>query len=268
MTQSQDSTLIPTGFHDLDFFLRGGVRRSDFIVLASVTTMGKTSFALSMAHTIVQRSDFGVAYITLQMTSKEIAQWMTSIESGIPLDSSRVQHLTTVDREKLNAVRSTFVGKKLWIIDETRLTTERLQRLLEDIPEQQKPDLIVIDDVRMMQVQQRTVENSGQETARVAGELKMLAKTLNIAILALASVPSTIMERESPLPTLEDLQEIGPIETYSDVVLFLHREEAFNDETDQKGRAEVIVAKNSHGGLGSVTIGVDIASHRFSNLGE
>jgi len=268
MTQSRDVTPIPTGLHELDRLLGGGLHRSDFIVLASVTSMGKTSLALSIAHHIVQNTNYGVAYITLQMTLKEITEWVMSIESELNLDHSLFVYLTDEDRVKLNAARQTFIGKKLWAIDETRLTTEKIQQLIENVPEQHKPDLIIIDDLRLMSVLQRKAETLQQEVSCVAGELKMLAKALTIPILALVSVSTSIIERESPLPTLQDLREIGAIDTFCDVVLFLHRDEAFNEETGRRGLADVFVAKNHHGALGQITCEVAITHHRFRNLGE
>ena len=262
MASTSGASAIPTGFHDLDQLLGGGFHRSDLIVLASATSMGKTALVLSIANNITKNKG-KVMIFTLQMKADNITEWLVSIEFG--LDS---KHVTKEDVKQLLTAGQALQERNLWYTDETRLTSVDVQNMVKDIGESEPLDLIIIDDMKHMNTDHHldVAATPRQKMSLVSSELKILAKRLNTPVLTTVCVSSGIAERSMPIPILSDLREEGTIEPFSDVVLFLHRDQFNNPGTERRNLADIVVAKNHHGSLGHVGCSVDIARHAFRDL--
>jgi replicative DNA helicase len=249
---------VPTGFTDLDALL-GGLQKSDLILAAGRPSSGKTSFLLNIALNAARTFGQRVAMFSLEMSKSQVVERLVAQDSGIDSQRLRTGRLTdndwgrfieTTGRMTARAQGATDSGP-VWVDDTPALSTLQLRSKARRIHSQHGLDLIVVDYLQLMTAPGRH-ENRTQEVGALSRSLKALARELNVPVLVASQLSRAIEQRSDKRPLLSDLRESGSLEQDSDVVMFIHRDEMYNDDTDKHGTAEIIVAKHRKGPTGVV----------------
>lgn len=254
-------TGVPTGFTDLDKIL-WGFQPSDLIILAARPSVGKTALALNMAVNAA-RLGHPVALFSLEMSSPQLAMRMLCSEARVNSYKLRTGHLAPEDWMGMMKAVSTL-GKFDIHVDDTPSASiveirAKARRLLRDKP----TGLIIVDYLQLMQPQGRRSENRQVEISEMSRGLKMLAKDLNVPVLALSQLSRAVEQRQDKRPMLSDLRESGAIEQDADVVMFIHRD---SQDPEWKGEAEIIVAKHRNGPTDSCRLSFIDTFTKFANM--
>jgi len=246
---------VPTGLLDLDGIL-GGLHSSDLIILAARPSMGKTSLALEIVKRIALDQNTGVAFFSLEMSADQLVDKMISSSSGLSLRDIRTGSLKSQDEfNRLGDSISRLNDAPIWVEDSGALNIMELRTKARRLKTRHNIGLIVIDYLQLMTGRSTNYNgNRVQEVSDISRGLKMLAKELNIPILALSQLSRSVESREDKRPMLSDLRESGSIEQDADIVLFVHREEMYHKETKKKGIADVIISKHRNGETGAVEL--------------
>lgn len=260
---------LPTGFTYLDTMLTG-LGRSDLIIIAARPGMGKSTFALNIAVNIAKRQDIPIAFFSLEMTKDQLVSRVLSSEAAIDSKAFRTGELSTSDWEDLARASEVMARTHIWFDDTSNITIPEIKakvRRVNQDPARPKIGLIIIDYLQLMTTGKRT-ENRVQEISEITRNLKIMAKELNVPVIALSQLSrSAEKNRADRRPMLSDLRDSGSIEQDADVVLFLYREAYYEDgEEVDSTSAECIVAKNRHGGVGKVDLSWDGEHTRFTNI--
>ena len=256
---------IPTNYTDLDRLL-GGLQRADLIILAARPSMGKSSLALCLARNAAV--DFGarVGIFSLEMSLAQLAQRLLFSESGV--DSSRLRQgiLGQTERRKLADALGTLAGAPMYLDDtpniglaELRAKARRLHHELGGL------DLLIVDYLQLIQGNGK--ENRVNEISEISRSLKALARELEVPVVALSQLSRAVESRSPHIPMLSDLRESGSLEQDADVVIFIYREEVYERDTENRGIAEIHVAKHRNGPTGKVDLLWQEKLTRFANLG-
>ena len=266
---------IPTGFNYLDNILTG-LGRSDLIILAARPGMGKTSFALNIATRVAMQQKVPVAIFSLEMTKEQLTNRILSSEAGIDSQAFRTGALRAEDWEYLALATEKLHDAPIYMDDTSGITiTEmkaKIRRVNQD-PARPNVGLIVIDYLQLMTTGQRS-ENRVQEISSITRNLKIMAKELNVPIIALSQLSRAVEKQgnnSSHRPQLSDLRDSGSIEQDADCVLFLYRDSYYASQNPDGAEvdadtAECIVAKNRHGETSTVPLGWDGAHTRFMDV--
>jgi replicative DNA helicase len=243
---------IPTGFSLLDKLL-GGLQRSDFIIVAGRPSMGKTSFALSVAQSASRKYNQRVAIFSLEMSSEQIVQRLISAETGI--DSQRLRQGELKDHEWPLFVEATGILSEvpIFIDDTPSISALQMRTKARRLHAEHGLDLIIVDFLQLMQGDTRA-ENRVQEISSISRALKGLARELNVPVMAVSQLSRAVEARHDHIPILSDLRESGSIEQDADVVMFIYREEMYDPDTELKNMADIIVAKHRNGPTGKVPL--------------
>jgi replicative DNA helicase len=244
---------IPTGFVDLDKLL-GGLQRSDMIILAARPSVGKTSLALSIAHNAAkEKYRKRVAFFSLEMSNEQVVQRLISAETGI--DSQRLRRGEIEEDEWGRFMKATSdLAETLLFIDDTPgISALELRTKARRLHAEVGIDLIVVDYLQLMRGDFRA-ENRVQEITAISRALKGLARELNVPVLALSQLSRGVESRTDKRPILSDLRESGALEQDADVVIFIYRDEMYNENTERKNIADIIVAKHRSGPTGQVAL--------------
>lgn len=253
---------IPTGFTYLDTILTGGLGRSDLIILAARPGMGKTSFALNIATNAAKRQQVPVAIFSLEMTKDQLAGRILSSEAGIESHAFRTGELSAADWDDLAQATDQLHNAPIYMDDTSGITIPEIKakvRRINQDPARPNIGLIIIDYLQLMTSSRRT-ENRVQEISEITRSLKIMAKELNIPVMALSQLSRAVEKgRADHRPQLSDLRDSGSIEQDADIVLFLYREAYYDsigggEEMADANSAECIVAKNRHGETGTVEL--------------
>jgi len=246
---------MPTGLTDLDGIL-GGFHNSDLIILAARPSMGKTSLALEIVKRIALDQKQGVAFFSLEMSSDQLVDKMISSSSGLSLRDIRSGTLKNQDEfNRLGDAISKLSEAPIWVEDSGSLNIMELRTKARRLKTRHNIGLVVIDYLQLMSGRSGNYNgNRVQEVSDISRGLKMLAKELNLPVLALSQLSRSVESREDKRPMLSDLRESGSIEQDADIVLFVHREEMYHKETKKKGIADIIVSKHRNGETGAVEL--------------
>ena len=268
---------IPTGFTYLDTVLTG-MGRSDLIILAARPGMGKTSFALNIATNVAKKQKIPVAIFSLEMTKDQLTSRILSAEAGIDSQAFRTGKLKDEDWDDLARASEMLHDAPIYMDDTSGITIPEVKAKIRRINQDpSRPDigLVIIDYLQLMTSGRRT-ENRVQEISDITRNLKIMAKELNVPVIALSQLSRSAEKatgRSDHRPQLSDLRDSGSIEQDADVVLFLYRQAYYNSHQDgaeeqqaDERTAECIVAKNRHGKTSTVQLGWDGAHTRFMNL--
>jgi replicative DNA helicase len=263
--QKQAVTGVPTGFSDLDS-LTSGLQPSDLIIVAGRPSMGKTAFVLNLAEHAALRADTGVAIFSLEMAKEQLAMRMLCSEARVDLARVRTGHLSDREFPKLAMAAGRLADASIFIDDTPALTVLELRakaRRLKRDPNA-KLGLVIVDYIQLMRSAEGK-DNREQEISEISRSLKALAKELQVPVVALSQLNRQVESRNPPIPRLADLRESGAIEQDADVICFLYREEYYVEDTEKKGIAEVIVAKQRNGPIGNVELTFLKEFTRFEN---
>ena len=247
-------TGIPTGFIDLDY-KTSGLQPSDLILVAARPSMGKTAFVLNIAQHVAFRSNKTVAIFSLEMSKEQLVNRLFSLESQVDAQLLRTGNLKDSDWEML-IEGAGVIGKSKMIIDDTPgISISELRSKCRKFKLEQGLDLIIIDYLQLMtgRVGGRA-ESRQQEISDISRSLKGLARELNVPVIALSQLSRAVEQRPDHRPMMSDLRESGAIEQDADVVMFIYRDDYYNKDTDMKNIAEIIIAKQRNGPIGTVNL--------------
>jgi replicative DNA helicase len=269
--QEGEVTGVETGFEDLDR-LTTGFHKSDLIILAARPAMGKTAMALNAIWHASGEKKMPVAIFSLEMSKEQLVQRLISQTTRIPAQALRSGNVKAEDWPKLVRGVAEVSRAPIWIDDtagvtlmEIRAKVRRLASQL-NVAGEMPLSLVVVDYLQLMVGQGNRAENRQQEIAEISRGLKVLARDLDVPVLAIAQLSRAVEARHDKRPLLSDLRDSGAIEQDADMVMFLYRDEYYNPESDDKGIAEVIVGKHRNGPTGKVQLAWMEQYTKFASL--
>ena len=259
-------TGIPTGFIDLDYKL-SGLQPSDLILIAARPSMGQTAFVLNIAQYVAFKKEKGVAIFSLEMSKEQLVNRLFALESQVDSQALRTGNLKDSDWEKL-IEGAGIIGKSNMIIDDTPgISVSELRSKCRKYKLEHDIQLIIIDYLQLMSGSAGgRSESRQQEISEISRSLKALARELNVPVVALSQLSRAVEARPDKRPMLSDLRESGAIEQDADVVMFIYRDEYYNKDSEKKRQAEIIVAKQRHGPVGTVDLAWLADYTKFANL--
>ncbi len=245
-------TGVATGFTELDYKLTG-LHPAELILVAARPAMGKTAFVLNIAQHAALRDGRGVAIFSLEMAREQLVTRMMASESMVDSQNIRTGELQDSEWEKLLEAAA-LIGRSKLIIDDSAVTLAEIRSKCRRYKQIYDIDMIIIDYLQLMSGGSRRTESRQQEISEISRSLKVLARELDVPIIALSQLSRAVEARQDHRPMLSDLRESGAIEQDADVVMFLYRDEYYNSDSDRKNIAEVIVAKQRNGDTGSIEL--------------
>ena len=259
-------TGIPTGFNDLDYKL-SGLQPSDLVLVAARPSMGKTACVLNIAQYVAFKKEKGVAIFSLEMSKEQLVNRLFSLESQVDSQAIRTGNLKDSDWEKL-IEGAGIIGKSNLIIDDTPgISVSELRSKCRKYKLEHDIQLVIIDYLQLMTGSVgRHSESRQQEISEISRSLKALARELNVPVVALSQLSRAVEGRPDKRPMLSDLRESGAIEQDADVVMFIYRDEYYNKDTEYKKQAEIIIAKQRNGPVGTVHLAWLADYTKFANL--
>ena len=249
--RTSNFTGIPTGFHELDALL-GGLQKSDLVIVAGRPGMGKSAWLQTVALFVARQLKKRVFISSLEMSKAQVAQRLIAMETGV---STRLQRTGKLDDDQFARFTSATdrIGRlPIFVDDQAGLSPFQLQAKVQRIHNEHGLDLVMVDYLQLMKV--TGSENRTQEIGEVSRSLKELARLIDVPVIAAAQLSRAVENRSDKRPVLSDLRESGSIEQDADIVMFLYREEVYNEYTDRKNSADVIVAKHRNGPTGIIPL--------------
>ncbi|MCI9190766.1 MAG: replicative DNA helicase [Lachnospiraceae bacterium] len=257
-------TGIPTGFLDLDY-RTAGMQPSDLILIAARPSMGKTAFELNIAHHVAFRKNLTLAIFSLEMSKEQLVNRMFSMESNV--DSQKLRTGQMNDQEWERLIESAgVIGKSSLIIDDTPgISIAELRSKCRKYKLEHDLSMIIIDYLQLMTGSGKG-DSRQQEISDISRSLKALARELSVPVIALSQLSRAVEQRPDHRPMLSDLRESGAIEQDADVVMFIYRDDYYDHDSEKKGIAEIIIAKQRNGPIGTVELAWLPEYQRFVNL--
>jgi len=257
-------TGIPTGFIDLDY-QTAGMQPSDLVLIAARPSMGKTAFVLNIAQHVAFKQNKTVAIFSLEMSKEQLVNRMFSLESRVDAQHLRTGQLNDQEWEKL-IESAGVIGRSNLIIDDTPgISIAELRSKCRKFKLEHNLSMIIIDYLQLMSGSGRS-ESRQQEISDISRSLKAVARELSVPVLALSQLSRAVEQRPDHRPMLSDLRESGAIEQDADVVMFIYRDDYYNHDTEKKDVAEIIVAKQRNGPIGTIELAWLPMYTKFANL--
>jgi replicative DNA helicase len=252
LSQRTDEIMgVPTGLTDLDRLL-GGLQKSDLLIVAGRPGMGKTGFMLSVMKNAAQKYKKHVAMFSLEMSNEQLVQRLIAQETGIDTQRLRTGKLTEEEWPLFTHAIEVLADTHIYLDDTPAITPMQLRTKCRRLHMEYELDLIIVDYLQLMSGDLRT-DNRVQEVSYISRNLKVLARELNVPVLAAAQLSRAVEQRADKRPVLSDLRESGSLEQDADVVMFIHRPDALEKDNPRANLAEIIVAKHrngpTHGGI-------------------
>jgi replicative DNA helicase len=260
---------IPTGLRDLDKLL-AGLQRSDLIVIAARPSMGKTAIMLNMALDIATKTKHGsVLYFSLEMSKEQLVDRLLAAEARVDAWKLRTgEGLTDDDFERLSAAMGELAEAPIYIDDTSGITVGDLRTKARRLHHQHPLAAIMVDYLQLMSGGSRYASSANrvQEISEISRSLKVLARELNVPVVAASQLSRSVESRSPQIPQLADLRESGSIEQDADIVGFLYREEYYNPETDRKNITDILIKKHRNGPVKNIEVYFDREKQRFRDL--
>ncbi len=262
----QDSPLtgVSTGFTDLDE-MTSGLQNSDIIIVAGRPSMGKTSFAMNIAEHAAIKGKLPVAIFSMEMPAEQLAMRMMSSLGRIDQHKVRTGKLDDDDWPRLTSAVGMLAEASIFIDDTPALSPVELRARARRLKREHGLGMIVIDYLQLMQVGGNK-ENRTNEISEISRSLKALAKELNVPVVVLSQLNRNLEQRPNKRPVMSDLRESGGIEQDADIILFIYRDEVYNEDSADKGSAEIIIAKQRNGPIGTTRLTFLAQYTRFENF--
>jgi replicative DNA helicase len=254
---------VGSGYSDLDT-MTGGLQRSDLIIIGARPSVGKSAFMLGIAHGAAVLHAKSVGYFSLEMSAEQLVQRLLSTETGVDSHRLRLGQIDDNEWDRISRAFGRLAEAKIYIDDSAGLSLMDLRSKARRLQAEHGLDVLIIDYLQLMQG--RRSENRVQEISEISRGLKGLARELNIPVIAAAQLSRSVETRADKRPMLSDLRESGSIEQDADIVMFIHREEVYNPESERKGIAEIIIAKHRNGPVGSINLRFFDRTARFADL--
>ena len=258
-------TGLSTGFTDLDS-RTAGFQPSDFILIAARPSMGKTALVLNIAQHLVLKEDRCVAIFSLEMSKEQLTNRLFSMESHVDAQKIRTGDMT--EQEWADLIESAAkIGESRLIIDDTpAITVTEMRSKCRKYKMEYGLEMVIVDYLQLMSGSGKSGDSRQQEISDISRSLKSLARELNVPVVSLSQLSRAVESRPNHRPMLSDLRESGAIEQDADVVMFIYRDDYYNQDSDKKGIAEIIIAKQRNGPIGTVELSWQPALTKFANL--
>ncbi len=258
---------VATGFSDLDK-MTGGLQRSDLVILAARPAVGKTSFALSVAHGATLRYGHGVAVFSLEMSAEQLVARFLSMDANVDQQKLRTGWIDDDEWDRISESVGRLSEANIYIDDTPGITLMEMRSKARRLKMERGFDLIIVDYLQLMQgtISGRAGENRVQEISAISRGLKELARELDVPVLALSQLSRAVESRTDKKPQLSDLRESGSIEQDADIVMFIYRDDVYNPESDRKNIADIIIAKHRNGPVGTVSLYFQKEQTRYRDL--
>jgi replicative DNA helicase len=262
-----DVTGVPTGFTDLDR-MTSGLQPGDLVIVAGRPSMGKTSLALNMAEHVALESGLPVGVFSMEMGASQLVMRMLGSVGKLDQHKVRTGRLADEDWRKLTDAVGRLNDAPIHIDETAALNSLELRARARRLHRQYgKLGLIVVDYLQLMSASSHG-ENRATEISEISRGLKALAKELNVPVVALSQLNRSLEQRPNKRPVMSDLRESGAIEQDADLILFIYRDEVYNQDSPDKGKAEVIIGKQRNGPIGTVTLVFQGEYTRFANFAD
>lgn len=255
---------VPTGFTDLDE-LTNGLHPGQMIIVAARPAVGKSTLALDIARAAAIKSDLATVVFSLEMSRTEITMRLLSAESEIPLQHMRKGTMRDQDWARIAETQGRIHGAPLFIDDSPNMSLMEIRAKCRRLKQRHNLKLVIVDYLQLMSSGKR-VESRQQEVAEFSRALKLLAKELEVPVIALSQLNRGPEQRTDKKPQMSDLRESGSIEQDADVVILLHRESMYERESPREGEADVIVAKHRNGPTDTIVVAFQGHYSRFTNM--
>lgn len=252
LAHQHESLGVPSGFRDMDALL-GGFQKSDLIVFAGRPGMGKTSFLLTVAMNAA-RLGARVGIFTMEMGVEQMVQRMIAMETGINMQKLRLADLNQQEAARFTEVVGRIVNFPIFIDDTPALTPQDIRTKCRRLTHEHGLDMVMIDYMQLMNAGNAYANNRVQEISFISRNLKELARELNVPLISAAQLSRAVEQRQDKRPVLSDLRESGSIEQDSDVVMFLYRDEVYNEATEYPNQADILVSKHRNGPTGTISL--------------
>lgn len=257
-------TGIATGFYDLDY-KTAGLQPSDLILIAARPSMGKTAFALNIAEYVALRSNITTAIFSLEMSQDQLVKRLLAMNSRVDSQKIRTGNLSAEEWASLME-SARIIGNSNLIIDDTSaISVSELRSKCRKLKIEKNLGLVIIDYLQLMTGSRKT-ESRQQEISEISRALKSLAREINVPVIALSQLSRAVELRTDKRPILSDLRESGAIEQDADVVMFIYRDDYYNQDTKEPGVSEIIIGKQRNGPTGTVKLAWQAQYTKFANL--
>lgn len=256
-------TGTPTGFKDFDK-LTAGLQDSDLVIVAGRPAMGKTTLAMNIAENAAIKHDVPVAIFSMEMSALQLVMRLFSSLGQIDQTRLRTGNLDELDWPKLTSAMNLLHKSNVFIDETPSLSPSELRARARRLKREHNIGMIVVDYLQLMSVPGSN-ENRATEIAEISRSLKAIAKELHLPVVALSQLNRALEQRPNKRPVMADLRESGAIEQDADLIVFIYRDEVYNDETPDKGKAEIIIGKHRNGPTGMVPLSFQGQWLRFVN---
>ncbi len=256
---------IPTGYRDLDN-MTAGLQPSDLIILAARPAMGKTTLVTNLAYNVATIAKKSVLFFSLEMSKEQLVDRMLADASGVDAWNIRTGNLSDEDFGKLSEAMGEMAEAPIYIDDTPGVTVLEMRTKARREAHNNPLGLIIVDYLQLMQPSGRSDGNRVQEVSEISRGLKLIAREMNVPVIALSQLSRTVETRTPQIPQLADLRESGSIEQDADIVAFIYREEYYNPDTDRQRITDLIIAKHRNGPVGRVELYFHPERLRFMSL--
>lgn len=257
-------TGVSTGFNDLDN-KTSGLQPSDLIIIAGRPSMGKTAFAMNIVEQAAIKEKLAVGVFSMEMPAEQLTMRMLSSLGRIDQHKVRTGKLADDDWPRLTSALELLNTTEIYIDDTPAMTPTELRARCRRLKREKNLGLVVVDYLQLMEVP-GSKENRATEISEISRGLKALAKEIRVPLVALSQLNRSLEQRQDKRPVMSDLRESGAIEQDADVILFIYRDEVYNEDSKQKGKAEIIIGKQRNGPIGKVTLTFLGQHTRFENF--
>lgn len=262
--QKQHITGVPTGFADLDR-MTAGLHGSEFILIAARPAMGKSAFALNIGAYAATRANVPVAIFSLEMSKEQVGNRILCSEALVDSNNVRTGELNDEELNKLVETSGELSQAQIYVDDTPGISVMEIRAKCRKLKLEKNIGLVIIDYLQLVQGSGKT-NSREQEIAEISRSLKILAKELDVPVIALSQLSRAVEARPDHRPMLSDLRESGSIEQDADIVMFLYRDDYYNEDSEKKNIAEVIIAKQRAGSTGTVELAWLGQYTKFANL--
>ena len=257
---------LKTGFVDLDK-MTAGLHRSDLLILAARPAMGKTAFALNVGRNVAAINKKAVLIFSLEMGKEQLINRMLADASGVDSFKLETGTFSGDDFAQISEAMAELSEDPIFIDDTPGLTVTSMRTKARRVAHENELGLIIVDYLQLMSGTSKQAQgNRVQEISEISRGLKLIARELNVPVIALSQLSRSVEQRDVKIPMLSDLRESGSIEQDADIVMFLYREDYYNPETERQNIADLILAKHRRGATGNVGLYFDKARVRFMSL--
>ena len=265
--RKQHITGVPSGFADLDY-RTAGFHGSELILVAARPAMGKSAFALNIATNAAVRADVPVAIFNLEMSKEQLVNRILCSEAMVDSNKVRTGKLEEEDWSKLAETIGPLSASNIYIDDTPGISITEIRAKCRKLQVEKHIGMVIIDYLQLIQGTNKRGGSREQEISEISRSLKIMAKELNVPVIALSQLSRAVEQRPDHKPMLSDLRESGAIEQDADIVMFLYRDDYYNPDSEKKNIAEVIIAKHRGGSTGSVDLRWFGSYTKFTNLGK